>query len=212
MIQELAPWFGYLATLLLALGLLVNNDIKFRWLNFSGNIAFIIYGVLFGAMPVILTNALLLCINIYFLFRIYNRKELFEILEFETGGIMVERFLQFYEDDIAFYFPAFKREQLQGNLNFVVLRDLVIANTFSTRLSENGAAEVILNYTVAKFRDYKVGRFIFEKEKQFLLSKGVKKIYYTVVANKQHEKFLFKMRFKKEIIEGNECLAKNLTD
>ena len=212
MLQEIAPWFGYLATLLLAFGLLVNNDIKFRWLNFSGNIAFIIYGVVLGAMPVILTNSLLLCINVYFLFRIYNRKELFEILEFGTGGIMVERFLQFYENDIAFYFPAFKREQLEGNLNFVVLRDLVIANTFSTKLSDDGTAQVVLNYTVAKYRDYKVGRFIFEKEKQFLLEKGIQKIYYKVVANKQHEKFLFKMGFKKEIIQGNECLTKNLTD
>ena len=187
MLQEIAPWFGYLATLLLAFGLLVNNDIKFRWLNFSGNIAFIIYGVVLGAMPVILTNVLLLCIN-------------------------VERFLQFYENDIAFYFPAFKREQLEGNLNFVVLRDLVIANTFSTKLSDDGTAQVILNYTVAKYRDYKVGKFIFEKEKQFLLSKGIQKIYYKVVANKQHEKFLFKMGFKKEIILDNECLTKKLTD
>lgn len=211
MIQTLAPWFGYLATALLAIGLLVNNDIKFRWLNFSGNIAFIIYGVILNAMPVILTNALLLCINVYFLFRIYNRKELFEILEFGTGGIMVERFLDFYKNDIAVYFPDFTRESLEGNLNFVVLRDLVIANTFSTKLLTNGTAEVKLNYTVAKYRDYKVGRFIFEKEKQFLLSKGVEKIYYDVVTNKQHEKFLLKMGFQKELMNEKECLTKTLT-
>jgi hypothetical protein len=211
MLQDLAPWFGYLATLLLALGLLVNNDIKFRWLNFSGNIAFIVYGVVLNAMPVILTNALLLCINIYFLFRIYNRKELFEILEFGTGGIMVERFLEFYKTDIDLYFPNFTGKELEGNLNFVVLRDLVIANTFSTRLSENGTAEVILNYTVAKYRDYKVGRFIFEREKQFLLSKGVQKIYYETVASQQHKKFLIKMGFQTETINGKKCLTKNLT-
>lgn len=210
MIQTLAPWFGYLATALLAIGLLVNNDIKFRWLNFSGNIAFIIYGVILNAMPVILTNALLLCINVYFLFRIYNRKELFEILEFGTGGIMVERFLDFYKHDIAIYFPNFTKETIEGNLNFVVLRDLVIANTFSTKLNGDGTAEVKLNYTVAKYRDYKVGRFIFEKEKQFLLSKGVEKIYYDVVANKQHEKFLLKMGFQKEMMNGKECMTKTL--
>jgi hypothetical protein len=161
-------------------------------------------------MPVILTNTLLLFINVYFLFRIYNRKELFEILEFGTGGIMVERFLQFYQNDIAKYFPSFKKEELEGNLNFVVLRDLVIANTFSTKLSDDGTAEVLLNYTVAKYRDYKVGRFIFEKEKQFLLSKGVKNIYYSTVSNRQHEKFLYKMGFQREMINGKECLVKNL--
>ncbi len=212
MLQQFAPWFGYLATLLLALGLLVNSDIKFRWLNASGNITFITYGVLLNAVPVILTNALLLCINAYFLFRIYNRKELFEIMEFGTGSIMVERFLQFYKNDIEKYFPSFKKEELEGKLNFVVLRDLVIANAFSTKVSSDGTAEVILNYTVAKYRDYKVGHFIFQKEKQFLLSKGIKKICYKSVSNKQHEKFLVKMGFKKETINAQKCLIKLLVD
>lgn len=212
MLQELAPWFGYLATFFLALGLLVNNDIKFRWLNTAGNVSFITYGIVLNAVPVILTNVLLLCINVWFLFRLYNRKELFQILEFDRGGVIVEKFLEFYKDDIAVYFPKFKREQLEGKLNFVVLRDIVIANTFSAKLAGDGTAEVILNYTVIRYRDYKVGRFIFEKEKQFLLSKGVQKIYYTAVANKQHEKFLLKMGFKKETINGHQCMAKKLAD
>jgi hypothetical protein len=55
-----------------------------------------------------------------------------------------------------------------------------------------------------------VGRFIFEKEKQFLLSKGVKNIYYSTVSNRQHEKFLYKMGFQREMINGKECLVKNL--
>ena len=212
MLQELAPWFGYLATFFLALGLLISNAIKFRWLNTAGNVSFITYGIVLNAVPVILTNVLLLCINVWFLFRLYRRKELFELLEFKNGGVIIEKFLEFYQQAIAVYLSEFKREQLEDKLNFVVLRDLVIANTFSTKLSDDGTAEVILNYTVAKYRDYKVGRFIFEKEKQFLLSKGVQKIYYTVVANKQHKKFLFKMGFKKEMINGHECMTKNLAD
>ena len=133
MLQQIAPYFGYLASLLLALGLLVNNDLKFRLLNTAGNIAFIIYGVVLGAMPIILTNSILLAINLYYLYKIYNRKEYFELLEFSSGGIMIDRFLPFYQKDIAAHFPDFKREQLEGNLNFVVLRDLVIANIFSAR-------------------------------------------------------------------------------
>lgn len=198
MLLQIAPYVGYLATLLLALGLLVSNDLKFRWLNTGGNIAFILYGVFLAAIPVILTNGLLLCINLYFLYKIYNRKELFELLEFSNGGILVDRFLAFYRKDIAAYFPSFQREQLEGNLNFVVLRDLVIANIFSARLEENGQARVLINYTVPKYRDYKVGRFIFEKEKTYLLSKGVKRLYYNEVGHPQHKKFLQVMGFEPE--------------
>lgn len=210
MLQDLAPYFGYLASVLLAIGLLVNNDLKFRWLNTGGNIAFIIYGVVLGAVPIILTNSILLAINVFYLYKIYNRKEHFELIEFSNGGVMIDRFLSFYQTDIAAYFPAFNREELEGNVNFVVLRDLVIANIFSAKLAGDGTAEVIINYTVTKYRDYKVGRFIFDKEKQYLLSKGVKTIYYKTVSHKRHEKFLAVMGFTRLEINGAPYLAKTI--
>ena len=210
MLQQIAPYFGYLASVLLAIGLIVNNDLKFRWLNAGGCLAFIIYGAVLNAIPVILTNGILLVINIFYLYKIYRRKEFFELLEFSSGGIMVDRFLSFYQADIAAFFPDFKRDQLEGNLNFVVLRDLVIANIFSASVSESGNAEVMINYTVARYRDYKVGRFIFEKEKQYLLAKGVKKILYSKVTNRNHEKFLHVMGFTREIVNDHECYVKNI--
>lgn len=212
MLLQLAPYFGYLASVLLALGLLVNNDLKFRWLNTGGNIAFIAYGAVLGAVPIILTNSLLLTINLFYLYKIYNRKEHFELIEFSNGGILIDRFLSFYQDDIAAHFPEFKREQLEGNLNFVVLRDLVIANVFSTIPGKNGTGVVILNYTVAKYRDYKVGRFIFDTEKKFLLSKGIKNVQYNAVANPRHEKFLTVIGFRKITNEGKSIFTKNLED
>lgn len=201
-LHSIAPWFGYLASLLLALGLMVNNDLKFRWLNTCGNVAFITYGIIINAVPVILTNVLLLCINVFYLYRIYNRKEKFELLEFSLGGILVERFLEFYKKDIQSYFPDFKREQLEGNLNFVVLRNLVVANIFSAVLDAEGNAEVVLNYTVPKYRDFKVGKYIFENEKKFLLAKGVKKMYYSEVANRNHKKFLIVSGFIEGAVKG----------
>jgi hypothetical protein len=211
MLQQIAPYFGYLATLLLAIGLLVNSDMKFRWLNTSGNIAFIVYGIFLQAIPVILTNCILLSINIYFLIRIYNRKEHFELLEFGSGAVMIDSFISFYKTDIAGYFPEFTKEQLNGNINFVVLRNLVIANIFSARMADNGTAEVLLNYTVPKYRDYKVGPFIFEKEKQFMLAKGIKRIVYTSVANPKHEKFLKVTGFSLQTNNGERWYIKHLT-
>ncbi len=211
MLQEIAPYFGYLASVLLALGLLVNNDFKFRWLNTGGNVAFIFYGVVLGAIPIILTNSILLAINLFFLYKIYTRKEHFELLEFSNGGIMIDRFLSFYQVDIVNHFPDFKREELEPNLNFVVLRNLVIANIFSVKPGSNGTAEVFINYTVTKYRDYQVGHFIFEKEKEFLLRKGIKTIYYKTVANKRHKKFLIVMGFSLQELQGGQYLCKQLS-
>ena len=72
---------------------------------------------------------------------------------------------------------------------FVVLRDLVIANIFTASILKDGSAIVNINYTVPKYRDYKVGKFIFERENRFLISKGIKCLIYKKVLNKNHERF-----------------------
>lgn len=189
---------GYLATLMLAISLMVNNDLRFRWLNTLGCLCFILYGLSIGAFPVILTNSLLLLINLFYLVKIYTAQEVFDLLEFKGEETLVKKFLSFYQKDIQVYFPAFKLEITENDIRFVVLRDLVIANMFIANLSADGTATVKLNYTVAKYRDYKVGKFIFDKEKNFLVSKGVKKILYTEVSHKGHALFLVKMGFMRQ--------------
>lgn len=189
---------GYLASLLLAISLLVNNNIRFRWLNSFGCLAFILYGLTIDAFPIVLTNFLLLAINLYFLIKIYWRQEKFELLEFNISDQLIRRFLTFYNNDIQNYFPDFKIENKPNELQFVVLRDLVIANIFVASLSTDGTAEVKINYTVPKYRDFKIGRFIFEEENKYLKDNGIKYIAYREVKNKNHERFLKRMGFTED--------------
>lgn len=197
MLLQIAPYFGYLASLFLIIALLVNGDIKFRIYNILGTISFIIYGVIFSAWPVLLTNGILFFINVYYLQKLYAHKENFELIEFNGDEILTLKFLRFYGTDIKSYFPNFNETQLNGNLNFVVLRDLVIANIFSAQVLDNGDAVVALNYTTKKYRDFKVGKFIFEKEKQYLISKGIKRIVYQSAENKSHIHYLKTLGFIK---------------
>ncbi len=210
MLVTIAPYFGYLASLCLIIALLVNNDLKFRWFNTLGNISFITYAILLVALPVLLTNVILLGINIYALIKIYLRKENFDMMEFKGDEKLAQKFIAFYQTDIAAYFPAFTTEQLQGQLNFVVTRDLVIANMFSAVVLPNGDALVKLNYTTPRFRDFKVGSYIFEKEREYLLAKGVTRIVYEELQHKGHLKFLQVSGFKKEAVGGATQLVKYL--
>jgi len=193
---------GYAASLLLAISLLVNNDLKFRWLNTWGCVAFITYGILISAFPIILTNLILLLINAYNLVKIYRRNENFDLLEFNIEDKLIGKFLSFYAADIKSYFPEFDAAETGNNIQFLVLRDLVIANIFVASVMDDGTALVKINYTVPKYRDYKIGKFLFQKEKQFLLSKGIRRIVYTNVFNKQHESYLVKVGFQKEDLGG----------
>jgi hypothetical protein len=201
---------GYLASLLLALSLIVTTDLRFRWLNTGGCLAFIVYGILINAFPIILTNGILFFINAFTLAKIYRKKENFDLLEFKPDATLIQKFLRFYASDIKAYFPQFQLQEAESDIRFVVLRDMVLANVFVASLLEDGTAVVKFNYTVPKFRDYKVGRFIFEKERGYLPSKGVKKLVYTEVANKGRREFLHRMGFQQERSEGKEWLVKYL--
>jgi hypothetical protein len=210
LLQTIAPYFGYLASLFLIIALLVNNDLKFRWFNTMGNIAFITYAIVIGALPVLLTNCILLCINVYYLWKVYTRKEDFDLLQFQGNEKLAEKFVTFYKADIKNYFPHFDKQSFDGNLNFVVTRDLVIANMFSAVVDSTGDARVNLNYTTPKYRDYKVGTFIFERERDFLQAHGIKRIVYETLPPKKHREFLQVMGFTKAEINGNAQMIKVL--
>lgn len=204
MLFQVVTLIGYIASGFLAISLLVNNDFKFRWINALGCLFFIIYGLLIHAFPIVLTNGFLLCINLYYIAKIYKAHEDFDIIEFSGEDRIVNKFLSFYKDDIITYFPDFHFELGDTHIRFIVLRDLVIANIFVAELQKDGTAVVKLNYTIPQYRDFKVGRYIFYKEKKFLLSKGVIRIVYESVAKKGHAKFLKVNGFEKKYgINGN---------
>lgn len=212
MIESIALWIGYLASLCLIISLVVTTDIKFRFYNLLGCLFFVIYALILSAWPVFITNAILLCINIYYLYQINNRKEKFDIIGFEAGNPLAQKFLDYYKTDIASYYPDFNPEMLKGDINFIILRDLAVANIFCARLQENGDAIVHLNFTAKQYRDFKVGTFLFNKEKQFLLSKGVERLIYKGMNHKGHIRFLQKMGFTSDASVSGSAFLLNLKD
>jgi hypothetical protein len=210
MINILAQILGYLAFIFLAISLWVTNDIKFRWVNSFGCLAFVLYGIFISAFPIVLTNAVLLAINIYFLFKIYRRQEKFDLVEFTKDASLIIKFLSFYQKDIDAYFPGYSLEDNADEIKFVVLRDIVVANIFVARVDDGGDAWVQINYTVPKYRDYKVGRFLFDEGKAFLHNRGIKRIIYRQVNNSQHERFLKVMGFSQQNIQNLQCYTKQI--
>ena len=202
---------GYLASAFLAFSLMVNNALKFRWLSIMGCFTFIIYGVLFNAFPVILANSILLCINIFQLIKLYSVKEKFQFIRINEGDLLINKFLVFYWKDIRQFFPDFINHNLEADqFCFVVLRDISIANIFIAKVDTDGIAAVVLNYTVPQYRDYKVGKFIFDRGKDYLISNNIHKIVYNKVDNNNHLHFIKVMGFKEELIKGKMCWTKAL--
>ncbi len=59
---------GYLASLFVLLSFLNKDLRKLRLVNSLGCLFFVVYGVLLGSIPIIITNAAILLVNGYYLF------------------------------------------------------------------------------------------------------------------------------------------------
>jgi hypothetical protein len=181
---------GYLATVFLGISLMTKNSIRFRWINGAGCLAFVIYGFLIGALPVVITNLLLVVINFYYLIKLYKTEDTFDLIEYKPDEQMVQKFISFYAEDIKEYFPDYIPSGEPNRVRFIILRNLVIANIFVAEIKEGVVAEVLLNFTIPQFRDNKVGKFLLNSKKDYLLEKGIHDLHYEKVTHKGHAKFL----------------------
>ena len=66
---QLIEWFGYLASVIVAISFLMKSINKLRIINTLGAICFVIYSAVIKAWPVALINTFVICVNIYYLIK-----------------------------------------------------------------------------------------------------------------------------------------------
>ena len=62
-------WIGYLAMFLVVSSFIFSDVKKLRIVNLLGAAAFISYGYMIGAIPIIITNTVIITIQVYHLFK-----------------------------------------------------------------------------------------------------------------------------------------------
>jgi GNAT superfamily N-acetyltransferase len=202
-------WVGYLASALILISLLMSSIIKLRWINLTGSLIFCIYGFLIGALPVGISNLAIMGINIYYLIRIYSAKDYFTIMPIEKGSAYLDYFLSYYKTDIEKYFPAGEISFLEDGIQLFILRNLVPAGIFMALWQPENSLLVKLDFAIPEYRDFKIGRYLFEERKQYFLAMGVDTIQ-SRATNKMHEKYLRKMGFEKQHRENDIFYIKKL--
>lgn len=66
---ELTEWIGYAAMLALLISFTMKDIRKLRFINSIGAILFVVYGFMLAtSWPIVITNACILGINIYYLY------------------------------------------------------------------------------------------------------------------------------------------------
>lgn len=195
--SEILNWIGYGASVIIAISITMSSILKFRWINMVGAAVFSVYGFLIGALPVGFMNLFIVLVNIYYLYTIYSKKELFETLEIQTEDNYMEKFLKFHEKDIRHFFPGYTYSPKQADLSFFILRDMVIAGIFIANRQNDNSLEVTLDYVIPEYRDFKNGKFVLLTLQNTLMEEGITRIV-AQAHNKKHEKYLQKLGFSQK--------------
>jgi hypothetical protein len=185
---------GYLASFFVALAMMFTSIIRLRWFSLVGNLLFTIYGLSLGAYPVAITNALIMGINVYYLIRLYRKEELFRYLEVKYDNRYLNDFLRFHKDDIQKFFPDYRYLPLDSNRCFFILRDMQVAGVIISKKTDENTLEIVLDYTIAQYRDFKPGLYFFHNH-HLLWNDLHLQLIRAKSFHKKHTKYLHKIGF-----------------
>ena len=203
---SLLEWFGYGASVLVAVSLMMSSILKLRWYNLVGASMFSAYGFMIGALPVGFLNLFIALTDIYYLFRIYTEKEYFKLLEIKRDSRYLDFFFSSHKAEIKKFFPDFDFDIVnkENTVGFYLLRNLVPAGVFIGEHDEDDTLFIHLDYVIPQYRDFKLGYYFFNERADFFKKQGYKK-FSTLSTTDKHDKYLRKMGFT-AISKGNKIV------
>lgn len=202
-------WFGYLASIITGVSMLMSSILRLRWVNLVGASMFSTYGFLIGSIPVGMLNLFIVLIDLYYLRKMYSRKEFFKTLEIRSENKYLLEFLEFYNEDIQKYFPKFSYSPEMNLVSFFVLRNMAVAGVFLARKYDEETLYVGLDFVIPEYRDFKLGRYIYNSNNESFKEMGFKQLC-TSSPNPSFGKYLKKMGFKAKTEEGKLLYFKEL--
>ncbi len=188
---------GYLASILIAVSLMMKSILRLRVINLIGAVVFTVYGLLIGAYPVAVVNGLIIIIDLYYLVGMFNQKEYFTLLEMRPDSQYLRRFLDYYQQDIARFQPGFHYQPTGNHITVFVLRDMVPAGLLVAEERQPGEMFIRLDYVIPAYRDFKTGRWVYSSAEGLFQQRGVKRLY-SLPGNPTHARYLEKMGFVRD--------------
>jgi hypothetical protein len=167
---------GYAASALIAISMMLSSILRLRLINLAGAVAFTVYGFLIHAPPVALLNGLIVVVNAYYLVQMLRAKEYFQLLDLRPDSDYLHYFLGFYAEDIRQIFPEFTYRPGEKQVALFILRDCMPAGVFIAEEHPGGELHVVLDYAIPRYRDFKIGHFLFVEQADFFRQRGTKEI------------------------------------
>ena len=188
--------FGYIGSALVVISLLMASVVKLRIINTLGSIISGTYALIIGSFPLALMNISLIIINLYYLYKLLKTKQQFEIVKTNGADGFVKYFVERYQKDMGLFFPGVDVHTEVG-VAYMVCCNGSPAGILLGNEDGNGIIDVLVDYSIPKYRDCSVGTYLYENLGEF----GVKTLMFTQNKTEAHMKYLRKMKF--ENVDGD---------
>lgn len=185
---------GYAGSLLVALSLMMKSLQRLRIINMIGALFFITYGLLIGALPIAMLNALTLGVNAYNLWRMLQQKDYFTLMEIRPDSAYLKRFLEFYRREISELIPTYLFKPGEDQMVIFILRNMVPVGLVIVKQTDE-TAKIFLDFVIPGYRDFRAGKFLFDESADYFWQKGIKELI-SAPGSSRHESYLKRMGFE----------------
>jgi len=187
-------YIGYIASLIVLVSLLMSSIKKLRWINLIGALLFGFYGFAIGSIPTGLMNLGIVVIDIYYLVKMYRSKEFFRTLKVDHDSDYLPEFYDFYKKDLESFVDVSVEDIKTADFKVFILRNMTPAGIFVGNVVEEHKLDVIVDYVIPAYRDFKAGNYVFKSQRSTFLEMGITELI-SITENEAHSKYLLKMGF-----------------
>jgi hypothetical protein len=150
---------GYLASALVVASLAMTSVVRLRIVSLVGSLVFVSYGVLLPSVPIILTNAAVALLNIWFLRKEFSPNRDLGAVPIASDAPFLLDFLRSHDADIRSFHPGFEPPR-PGDFVLLLTRDGLPAGALAGT-PEGNTLRLHLDYVMHAYRDSRIGTWLY---------------------------------------------------
>lgn len=172
---------GYLASALVVASLAMTSVVRLRIVSLIGSLVFVAYGLLLPSIPIIITNASVALLNIWFLRKEFSSHRDLGAVPIATDAPFLTDFLRSHAEDITRTHPGFAGVA-DGDFVLLLTRDGLPAGAL---IGTPQGKDLLLkiDYVMHAYRDSRIGNWLYGPGAKALTDAGFTRVVATPTAD-----------------------------
>lgn len=183
---------GYLASALVVASLAMTSVVRLRIVSLVGSVVFVVYGALLPSIPIVITNAAVAALNIWFLRKEFAPNRDLGTVPIEPDAPFLLDFLHSHAGDIAGIHPHFD-VPAPGDFALVLIRDGLPAGAL-VGTPEGKTLRLRLDYVMHAYRDSRIGHWLYGPGARVFTGAGFERVV-ALADSEMSERYLERVGF-----------------